>query len=270
MVTVTIDDSRMRQRLNELHDCLIGAGKDGDAAIMIENEARLFLKGVINLTTPPGFGMDAKTQGQRAVVEDMHRLFTPIDEEFLNIIGSQFGPGPVDKWITSDGKKEHIKWDKIDPTGAGMPAYHYSRLNNRGRVRSQKKASAYWYAPYVVSFQDFGRYVAKIVSHVGRKKAAWGIAYAAIGGNRLPAWIRKHVSGAMGNVINGLATKNAPSVTMSSHAPGVSQDVRIIQDQMRIRAEAIGRKMKRILNGYATDMKYSRVITRKEAMSLSE
>lgn len=254
-----VKSERLNDRLAELHEALIGAGRHGDAATMIEDETRLFLRGVINLTPPPGLGQDAKRVGESAVRLDLNRLFTPIDDEFLNVIGSQFGIAGIDEWITGkSGNKIHLKWDHLDSTGSGMRQFHDKNRNSRGRVTSRKRQSSdAWYARYIVSKEDFAAYAAKVISHVGRRKAAWAKSYQEIpgGGWSVPRWIGRHISNAFGRCINMTGSLHQPSITVSNFSPGIGDDERLVRDQMRIRFSAIGRKMRGIISGYSEDWK---------------
>src|ERR1022692_3862419 len=94
--TITIDDSRGQAMLNDLHDALIGRGQMGDAAVVLEDEFRLLLKQIITLTPPPGLGQAARAQGEDAIQRDLAKLFTPINGEMLNDIGSLFGVSGID------------------------------------------------------------------------------------------------------------------------------------------------------------------------------
>ncbi len=195
MVTLEIDSTKLNERIEELFDAFVGMGQMGDAATIVEDEARLAVKQIINLTPPKGLGTDAKKLGENAVGRDLRKLFTPVNEELLNVIGSQYGTTGIDAWFTTKtGEHEHIQWQRIDPSGAGMREFHNLNRDSRGRTYSRnKKRSGVWYAAYVVSFADFSNYFKRMASHVGRRKAAWGVAYRSMGG-ALQGWVQRHVS----------------------------------------------------------------------------
>lgn len=271
MFTAVIDSSVLRNRLGELHDVLIAHGREGDAALMVENEARLFLKQVITLTPPAGLGGAAKTVGEHAVSRDLNYLFSGVSQGMADTISGEFGTTGIDHWLTGkDGNKTHIQWQRLDPSGAGMPAFHAKNRDSRGRTyRLKRDKPGVWFSPYVTSQSALDAYRAKILSHVGRRKAAWAKSYAALGG-KVQGWISRHLSGAKGQIWNDLGNKNRPSVTVSSHAPGVGQDEQIVRDAMRIRAQAIGRKMKGILSGYSADWKAGVKIAKQERRKVDE
>lgn len=252
--------------LNELHDALIGAGQPGDAATVLEDEFRLWMKQVTRLTPPRGFGTDAKKQGEDAIKRDLSKIFTPVNEELLNDIGSQFGVDGIDQWITgSKGDKLHLVWDKIDPTGKGIQDFHRAHQDNRGRVRKGLKGTAVnvWRALYVVSFADFAAYLNKILSHVGRRKAPWAMAYSRLGG-AVQNWIARHFGASVdGAFLNDISNQTNPSITAWNWAPGIRDDERILRDSKRIRTEAMKRRLTLILSGYSKDVASRMKITRK-------
>lgn len=255
--TVTISDVRGQQMLNDLHDALVGSGRMGDAATVLEDEFRLAMKQIINLTPPPGLGQAARSQGEKAVTRDLSKLFTPVDEEMLNIIGSQFGVDGIDRWITdTDGGKQHLIWDKLDPTGTGIETFHHANQNRRGRTINAKRkgrGQPFWYAAYVVSKTDFLPYLQKLISHVGRRKAGWAAAYESVGG-KVQRWISRHLPTPGGRVVNMLSNKGKPSITAFNMAPGIGDDQRIVADALRIRREAMAKRLKLILSGYSRDV----------------
>lgn len=264
MVTIVIESERMRKQFEALRSALIGSGKMGDAARMIENETKSFLRRVINFTPPPGLSNEAKMHGEGAIERDLHKLFTPVDEELLNMIGSQFGVSGIDKWITSSGgQKEHIRWDRIDPSGSGMDAFHKQNLNDKGRAKRVKIKGWDWYAPYVVGRQDFDSFMAKIKARVGLRKAAWAIGYVELGG-KVQRWIARHLGIAKGSFHNGLTLFGSPSITMINRSVGIGSDAHAISGAMRTSASSMRSKMRKIIKGYAYDMANGRIISPQE------
>ncbi len=250
--TVSVDLSRLNAQIAAIQSA---TGKD--TATIIKDQARLFVKQVIELTPPPGLNAAAKQQGEKAIERDLMKIFTPINEDFLTAVGSQFGVSGIDHWLTLDGnKKQEIKWDRIDPTGAGMPGFHHANQDRRGRTRNLKRdgrQGSKWYSPYVVTFQDFAAYLEKIKAHVGRRKATWGKSFKALGGH-LPAWIDRHTGEVQGSctvMLNG----KTPRIEMTAAAPGLLQDQRIIQSALRIRAATVARRLKHMIRSYGTDMR---------------
>lgn len=250
---ITVDDTRLQARIEELYDALAGAGRGSDCATILEDEARLFLKTAIALTPPKN-----KAQGENAVKSDLKKIFTPVEDVFAQYIASEFGTSGVDKWLTSpsDGRRYELKWDTLDVQGYGMDAYHERSRNARGRVPGRqlpKIAGKFWPAKYVVSQSAFASYLAKLKTHVGMRKSGWLRAYYEVGG-KLPSWIQRHASKGLGRVVNNLATPGKPSITMASHAPGALDDERVLREAFKIRIRVIGRRIKLLASGYAKDV----------------
>lgn len=256
---------RINQRVQELTDVLIGGGgSNADATTVMHQEVLKFQRRVINLTPTPGLGTDAKKQGEAAVKRDLNKIFTPVTDDLLNAIGSQFGVSHIDQWFTTaTGEKQHIQWDRIDPSGSGMRAFHQKNRDSRGRARNLKRSRGdAWYAAYVVSFEDFAQYAKDQMARVGRRKAAWALGFKSLGG-KVQRWIDRHISGAKGMVDNRLRDTVHPSVTVGSFAPGVSGDAHTIHSALRVSYEAIGKRMRLLVNGYAKDVSQGQKITKK-------
>jgi hypothetical protein len=269
MITATIDTSGMTMRLNELHDALSSVGQTGDAAMVLENEAKLFLKAVNRFTPPKN-----KAQGESAILGDMHKIFTPINETMLDEVGSEHGVSGIDGWIFSEKRQHNInlKWDRIDPTGEGMEAFHHKNQNRRGRTRNlnpkPQGMQKIWKAAYVISWGDFAKYVKKVQSAVGMRKAGWGVSYAKLGG-AFSNWISRHLGGAKGQFQNNNLGES-PSLVMANFSPGILDDQRIVNSALRARMGAIKRRCKLILSGYAADVKAGIKIAKKEKREPAE
>jgi hypothetical protein len=239
MISATVNSDRHGRQIAALHNALIGTG--GDASTVIHSESRLLCKQVMNLTPTPGLGQDAKKRGEQSVKKDLMKLFTPVTDEFLNVVLEQFGDTGIDGWLSKPGTNDHydLKWDKIDRSGDGMASFHRSRQDRRGRVRSikQKRVGDKWRAAYVVSYTVFDKYFEKLKSHVGWRKAAWGKHLIALGG-KCPKWISRHVDAQPSQTIVGLDGA-FPSVRMVSRAPAISDDERLVMDAMRIRRKPL-------------------------------
>jgi hypothetical protein len=251
MITAEVDTSRLNFRLGEFSDALLSAGRDSEAANVIADESRLFLRDVMRFTPPK-----TKQQGEDAIARDLNQIFTGVDQMLLDTIGSQHGLNDVLAWFTtSEGKKQEVNWNKIDPSGSGMEAFHLANRNRRGRTRRLKRQNAGrsgWFAPYVVTKEALAEYRLKIQKRVGTKKAAWAVSAMKLGA-KVANWVQRHIGHAKGKCIDLLDTPGRPSVTMTSYAPGVGEDIRIVQDALRIRYNSIGKKMKLLAQGITGD-----------------
>jgi hypothetical protein len=256
MFTAELDTTKLNERIFELRDAIAGQG--GDVSTIFEDESRLFLKQVIRLTPPK-----TRQQGEAAVTRDIGKLFTGVNEEMLNLIGSEHGVTNIDAWITSaTGSHIELDWRRIDPTGDGMAEFHNRNRDSRGRAYNLKRQkSLKWYSPYVVSFGDLAKYREKIKSHVGRRKAAWAKSFTALGG-KVTNWIGRHMNGAKGEFHHSTNPEH-PSITMINRAPGIGQDLHFVRGAMRVRQEVIRRRIKLIVSGYSSDVANGMKIRRK-------
>lgn len=253
MEVVTCDDVRFQVAIAGIRDALIADGRQGDAANIIEDEARRFLKKAVQLTPPKN-----KMQGEQAVEDDLKHVFTPADADFLLY---EFGGsrGNVDQWFTNKkGEKVHAQFEALDIHGAGMKKFHAMQRNARGRtmrgLSRGNKTGELWKARYVVSYDALADYARKIKARVGMRKSGWLRSYNELGG-KLPSWIQRQISRALGGVVNNLGVKGKPSILMSSHAPGAKDDQRMLAAVLRSRAVAIERRFRLIMNHYAWDIK---------------
>lgn len=255
-VTADFDFSRLNSRIEELHDALIGQG--GDASTIFQDEARLFAKQAIRLTPPK-----TREQGEAAVDRDLVKIFEPVNADWLDDMIIEHGANNIDTWITTaGGEKKHIQWTYADNTGGPMANFHHQHQDSRGRTNSvkQNRGPDTWYAPYVVGYDNFTTYSKKIKSHVGRRKAAWAKSFIGLGGT-VAQWIKRHVAGAKGEFqIN--SDPLHPAIVMINRAPGIGQDMHFIQGAMRIRYEAIGRRIKLVVSGYSRDIAHGMKVQR--------
>lgn len=250
METVIINDKRFDERIAQLVDALLK-----DAAVVLADESRLFLKMAIRLTPPK-----TKAQGEQAINDDLGRIVSGGNESFLNHVVETFGADSVRGYQTNKrGEKYLLEMGHVAPTGEGLAAYHQKNRTKRGRVTMAGQFTrdiGRWKArdKWVVGYAALAAYKAKIMARVGMRKSGWLRAYYEVGG-KLPAWIQRHAQRGMGRVQNNLSTPGHPSIVMASHAPGVKDDERILRDTFRARAEAIGKRLKLIASGYAADVK---------------
>lgn len=260
LVTIDLDTSKLNSRIEELHDALAGQG--GDVSTIFEDESRRFLQQVIRLTPPK-----TKAQGEAAIARDLIRIFTPVNEDMLNIIGSEHGLSAIDVWInTAGGERKELDWRKIDPTGDGMAEFHNRNRDSRGRAYNLKRQRGdKWYAPYVVSFEDFAKYRDKMFARVGRRKSGWAKSLAALGG-KSASWITRHLGTAPGEYHNAY-NLDKPSIVMINRAPGIAQDVHVVNSALRIRQQAISKRIRLVLSGYSKDVARGIKIQRHERKS---
>lgn len=249
MITADVDISRLNSRIEELHDALMVNG-GGDVSAIFRDEAMLFLRQVIRLTPPK-----TREQGENAIRRDLLKIFTPVNQDFLDDLIIEHGHNHIDVWITSsqDDERKHIEFDYASNTGTEMADFHRRNRNARGRTANLKRMSSGWYSPFAVSFEHFAAYRDKILAHVGRRKSGWGKSLVEMGG-KVAGWINRHVTSGKAPGEKQIVVGEKPSVTLINRAVGIGADERIVRSALRIRYEAIGRRMRLVVSGYSKDV----------------
>lgn len=263
MTTVTVSTRRLEEAFISLRETLSGRGEGSDLQQIIKDEGRLLLKQVIKFTPP-----DNKAQGARRIEKDLKRIFTPVAPELIRYVDSRAGLANINIWLESKATKRPInyKWDRIDPTGAGMRDFHRKNRNSRGRTRSAGNSfsPSLWKSAYVVPRNIFERYLKQEQAKSGRLKAGWGPAYERLGG-KLQAWVARHKAGAQGSYVDNLSNPTRPSFTLINSGIGAKHLTNILQNAVRARGEAIHRRVKLILSGYSKQIKAGITKIRREA-----
>jgi hypothetical protein len=287
----TIDVTPLNDRLNQLADALYSKGKESELQRAFGFQGRLLMKQIIKITPPTttrildsgntvqsGMGGDARAQGELAIDRDLKKIFTPVEQDFLDEIGSAHGVSNLDFWFENkQGEKVHAQFDRLDGTGAGMAGFHAANRNARGRTANLKskgqRGTSAWYSPYVVTHEDFKAYADKIKARVGRRKAAWsealiGLSRAMHVSAEVPRWILRHIPTPKGKFIETLSSPSHPGFMAVSFAPGVGDDARIISDAVRIRGQALGRLIKGILSDHNADWKRGLKIAKSQRLKV--
>ena len=98
--------------------------------------------------------------------------------------------------------------------------------------------------------------IKRIQNRVGRLKAAWLVASKGgriilSGSNLPPQWVTRHVAGAHGNYVDGLAIQGNPKFTLINFSKGVTERnvVFFVQRALNIRAKAMMENLRQILKG---------------------
>jgi hypothetical protein len=265
--TTEVDATRLQSVLFDLQDALGQSGKPADISEIVRDETRRLIVEIVK-DTPP----QTKAIGEAAVVRDINSLFSGAEPGLIDAVVSEHGAYNVDTYITNkSGDKVHLKWDRIDPTGEQMARLHNAARNNRGGINRGKKVQDAWAARVVVPNDSKAAYMKEIVSHVGRWKASWADTAMALGVQNIVSWIKRHVGGGKSNAgfhkLDGLMDGSFPVVTFGSRAPGVGRQAGVIQSAIRIRSQAIVRRTKLIVSGYAKDIAQGMKIQNKAARS---
>ena len=253
MVTLEkIDTSRMEDLLFDL------AKELGEAPQKIlANEVSLFLREVIRKTAP-----DNKKQGEDAVRRDLRKVFTPVQQGFLDRIGSEYGTREINTWITTKTGDKHMNlvWNILDANGDGMAKFHRGHRNTRGRIpvnfKGNDMSSEKWNARYVVTKEDYAAYRDKVLARVGLVKSGWMKSLTAADATRaasMPDYIRRH-GDRMGSVQNNLHDTSKPFIAMGNHGPGIQQTAHFVAQAVKTREVALGRRLRRAIAGIHDDV----------------
>jgi hypothetical protein len=248
---ITCDTSKFEETMQDLADALAANGRGGDASDIVRDETMRLSVQICRFIPP-----QTKDIGERAVSRELRSLFTAIDQGMLDDIGSKYGAMNIDQWITTkSGQKLHLIWGALDPTGARMKERHRRAQNWRGKIpRGPKSGPNTWRARVVVSFEDRAAYVGGIIKRVGRWKASWA-QVAGMLGCHVPTWIKRHIPTPKGiSDITGLNVGEFPSVTFGSRAPNASRQLDQIRSALRVRTEAMKKRIALMASGYAKDV----------------
>lgn len=247
---IHVDTTRLNQVLLDLQEALGTAGQPADLSDIVRDETRRLAEAIVRITPPK-----SRKLGMDRIEKDLKSIFSEADIETIDEIGSEHGLTNIDTWI---GKKEkiHLKWGRIDPTGARIKENHRESMKT-GRVlgRVLKEKEGIWRAKYIIPRGMRSPYVKQVQKHVGRWKATWAKVAVDLG-SKVVSWIGDHIAGNPKAISDtkGLMDGSFPKVTFGSRAPGVRRQEALIKDALRIRQEAIRKRIKIILSGYAKDV----------------
>lgn len=233
--TFTIDDRKLRTQLLSLSMAL-----KKDAGEVVRDETRLLLKQCIRFTPPK-----TAKQGREAIKRDINRAAIPLTEDafevdWLKKLARTGSPQDVrDALARMQGWK---RWKVEEFT----PELHQKAGDRRGRVQRGQRVLAY-------PAKAVNAYSKRKQRNTGRQRAGWTPAYMQLGGT-VPAWVRRHRTGARGFVQDGTSNTNRPSITAGNTAAGVAGTEAKVRQAMRARSSAIGRRLRLIASGYSRDV----------------
>jgi len=238
-MTVTLDSTKFNMQMNALHDAFVGRGQMADAANIVRDEARRFVHQAIRFTPPKSL-----SQGRKAVARDITHAMTPLRENFFRnervreMIREENTEG-IESFLKNSKGWKGWRVEKF------APDLHTKVRDRRGRVQREKRV-------FILQLAKWKKYVREVQSRVGRMRAGWGPAAESLG-LALQSWVRRHTVRS-GFVLNNLGNGQLPSITIGNTTKGISQIRHVVQSALNARSEAMGRRARLVLSGYAKDV----------------
>ena len=243
-----------------LADALYGQGAGSVAATLVADESRRMLRQLIRFTPP-----QTQKQGERAVGAEIHNLASEASYEFLSEIGSAHGTTNIDVRIRSPKYPgvSRLLWGRICMSEDSFAAAHKAaRQPSTGKVPLQYFSNpSEWRRRVVVPRGVRSRYIDKMKKRVGRWKASWAVSLEIIcqaTGVNFPVapWVRRHVPTPKAVRANPTTLSGAfPTIAFGSRSPGVSRQRGVVENSIRVRAEAMRRRAALVISGWNEEMK---------------
>lgn len=270
-LTGEIDTRQFNAQLNALSDALIGKGKMGDAATVLQDGARLLIKQIMNFTPPTKHGAkNPKTQGEVAIRKDL-------------MGGRNIGPHAksqgiffaIKPWMPQDEHDQTVRlFSKKNGDTFGvekelyrpqasmavMSAHHKKHRSRRtGRVTtagSKDRQIGRWkfIDRMAVEEKTLAKYVLSQQKKVGYMRAGWMKAADSVNLKVRSPWIKRHRFTRQGVGDSRLVNTKQPYVIIGNRTQGIDRIRGQVQSALRARTEAMGRRIKLILSGYSKDV----------------
>ncbi len=140
--------------------------------------------------------------------------------------------------------------DKTDASVEELEALRH-RITKKGRLNlpflhPRKKQRVLIYQTITTKRGTVNKLIARARAHVGRLKAGWLVAvqFGALkltGSHLPPQWVTRHMQGAHGTFVDGLANPNNPTFTVTNYGRGIGQKSipGLIASAVQIRGKAM-------------------------------
>lgn len=264
-MSTEVETKVLEDRIFELQEALGTAGKPSDLSDIVRDETRRLTEQIARFT-PPQTG----PVGKNAVTSDIASLFAAASPELIENVTGKNGDGPIDTFITTvKGDHVHLLWGKVVREEAELEKIHRANQNSRGRIPKRKASpKGVWAVPYIVPAPLRNKYIAKIQKRVGRMKAAWGETLFKLGVSRITSFVKRHIPTPFAvSETEGLMHGDCPSVRFGSRAIGVNRQRQIVNSAVRVRGQAMAKRIKLILSGYNRDLSRNMKIEAREKRS---
>lgn len=223
---------------------------------LVRDQSRLFARDVLRITPPFGrhsitesFNVQRRT-GEAAVKRDLGRVFMgPKDLSVLKHPKSPRLAKNLEQAIRARDtaavqailEKIGLQVKVIEQPDATI---HRGARNRRGRVRGNREPML------VLDQRALDRYVKDVVGHVGKTKAGWLPAAAALGVTGIPNWIRRHGGQTPGLIrFEGRGNKFAVVIGNLVAWGQAFSELRIVEEALKLRVRAMRLNAEHIIAG---------------------
>lgn len=239
--TLTVRSEEFERAMRMLESDLTG----GDRQAFVEDEAGRIVKLAVRLTAPK-----TRKQGRGAVERDVDKVVRGYAPDFVRFLSDAFGETDIDETLRNKaGGTYRVQIDEISTDAARIEAFHQSKRDKRGRVKSRGSRARGDARGAIVTTKRLKReYLRKLWARVGVAKAGWLPSARALG-VKLPAWVSRH-SGSLGYLLRA-RDGNRFGVTMRNDTVSIPDYERLIDSVFKGRAKAMTANIRRMVRGGA-------------------
>lgn len=214
--------------------------KRADAKLLLQEEARLLVKGLVGITPP-----HTEDEGRKAIDRNLRRAFSPLDPQNFSSDGTPAGKRIAvlirnNDIVGLNALFARMKRGKLAGKTVLMPdqlpGIHRRLMNSRGRVSKSN---------FLTTLSTFRRYRDAIWKRVGWAKAGWLAAAQAVGLS-LPGYVTRH-SSRLGTAAWSPAPKLG--ITLMNFSTKVPNMAAKVDFAVHARYNSLVREAQRILSG---------------------
>lgn len=243
-LTIKFDTARYRNAMNQFVTQL-----NADGVILLQEEMRLLLRDVINLTPPTKspksdeVKANARQRGNSAVENDMRRLAAPLDWKNITHPGLAKAVYKRDiPAIMAITKNMGGGWANktVLPNVSAIQSAHLANRDRWGRVRRRGLNN-------LAFLNNWTSYTRTIKKRVGWTRAGWHTPAQALG-LKLPGWVSRHNSYAPGGYY--APSPNRLAIEASNRSIKIPNYYeRHVLPALRNRARSLASELRRIVAG---------------------
>ena len=266
---IQIDNSKLLARMKKYQEV---TGKEISGSL--RRGARLLAVNLAYSTPPYGKNADAKKLGEKAVQNDILRVYTPATPISTKYPTKQSSfKEQIQKFITKNQRLQKAilaainssNGEKLKSVVGNLPSFsrlffdskvdtsiHAKTRNAYGRVRKGWKGSN-----IVMNSNDLQDYIKRKQDLVGLSKAAWAACAIDVQADvkdslsGIPAWVKRHVSKVPHNVVDS-SLALAPRITLTDKLPWADKALRESDHK-----EAIRISREKFYKSMGTEIRYA-------------